>query len=179
MSEACSIAHQPAGFCIVAKRIGRGQSAEHRQERQLDTPVVKERGALDEEAVGSFANKACEGRLDLAAAAGIVHLNLQPDGAGGRFASRNVVSVTAASAGLTSTAIRVAPGTSWRRSSNRFAANSVARKLIPVRLPPGRARLVTRPSLTGSSETAKTTGMVVVAALAEKVGGIPPAAITA
>src|SRR5262249_14859995 len=56
-------------------------------------------------------------------------------------ASRNVVSVIVTSAGLTSTAIRVAPGTSWRRSSNRFAANSVAKKLIPVRLPPGRARL--------------------------------------
>src|SRR5262249_60113080 len=63
VSEACSIAHQPAGFRIVAKRIRRGQSAEHRQERQLDTPVVKERGALDEQTVGSFANKGCEGRL--------------------------------------------------------------------------------------------------------------------
>src|SRR5262249_734445 len=81
--------------------------------------------------------------------------------------------------GLTSTAIRVAPGTSWRRSSNRFAANSVAKKLIPVRLPPGRARLVTRPSLTGSSDTTKTTGMIVVAALAANVDGIVPAAITA
>src|SRR5262249_10307162 len=38
-----------------------------------------------EGAVGASANKGCKGRLDLAAAAGIVHLNLQPDGAGGRF----------------------------------------------------------------------------------------------
>src|SRR5262245_65984088 len=75
VSEACSIAHQPAGFRKVAKRIGRGQSTKHRQERQLDTPVVKERGAWDEQTVGPFAAKACEGRLDLAAAAGIVHLN--------------------------------------------------------------------------------------------------------
>ena len=40
------------------------------------------------------------------------------------------------------------------------------KKLIPVRLPPGRARLATRPSLTGSSATLKTIGIVVVAALA-------------
>ena len=40
------------------------------------------------------------------------------------------------------------------------------KKLMPVRLPPGRARLATRPSLTGSSATAKTMGIVVVAALA-------------
>src|SRR5439155_21245919 len=49
--------------------------------------------------------------------------------------SRNVDSV-AGLAGSTSTAIRVAAGTSWRRSSNRLAANSPARKLIPVMLPP-------------------------------------------
>ena len=36
---------------------------------------------------------------------------------------------------------------------------------MPVRLPPGRARLATRPSLTGSSLTVKTMGIVVVAAL--------------
>ena len=80
--------------------------------------------------------------------------------------SLNVVSVFAALAGLTSTATRAAPGTSSRRSSSRFAANSPLKKLIPVRLPPGRARLATRPSLTGSSATAKTMGIVVVAALA-------------
>jgi hypothetical protein len=43
-------------------------------------------------------------------------------------------------------------------------------------LPPGRARLVTRPSLTRSSETTKTTGMVVVAALAARAEGMPPVA---
>ena len=37
---------------------------------------------------------------------------------------------------------------------------------MPVALPPGRARLATRPSLTGSSPTMNTIGIVVVAALA-------------
>ena len=54
--------------------------------------------------------------------------------------SLNVVSALVTLAGLTSTATRAALGTSSRRSSSRFAANSVLIKLIPVRLPPGRAR---------------------------------------
>ena len=52
------------------------------------------------------------------------------------------------------------------QSASRFAVNSVAKKFIPVRLPPGRARLPTRPSLTGSSLTPKTIGISVVAAFA-------------
>src|SRR6476660_9831150 len=61
--------------------------------------------------------------------------------------SRNVVSAATALAGLTSAATRVAAGTNSRSSPNCFAANSRLRKLIPVRLLPGRARLATRPSL--------------------------------
>src|SRR5262245_43623737 len=78
--------------------------------------------------------------------------------------------------GLTSTASRVAAGTSSRRSSSRFATNSALRKLIPVRLPPGRARLATKPTLTGSSLMAKTIGIVVVTALAAKTAAGPPRA---
>jgi hypothetical protein len=48
------------------------------------------------------------------------------------------------------------------RRSSRFAAGSADKKLMPVMFPPGRARLATRPSLTGSLRT----GIVVVAALA-------------
>src|SRR5262249_32543222 len=64
--------------------------------------------------------------------------------------SLNVVSVSTALTGLTSTAIRAAWGTITRNSSSRFAVNSPLKRLTPVRLPPGRARLETRPSLTGS-----------------------------
>ena len=39
---------------------------------------------------------------------------------------------------------------------------------MPVALPPGRLRLATRPSLTGSSPLVKTMGMVEVAALAAR-----------
>ena len=45
-------------------------------------------------------------------------------------------------------------------------ASSELKKLMPVALPPGRARLATRPSRIGSAGTLKTIGMVAVAALA-------------
>ena len=54
-----------------------------------------------------------------------------------------------------------------------MAATSLAKKLMPVALPPGRARLATRPSLTGSSPTPKTIGIVVVAALAASAAALP------
>jgi hypothetical protein len=69
-------------------------------------------------------------------------------------------------AGLTSTATRVAKGRNSCTSPNRFASNSAPKKLMPVKFPPGRARLDTRPTLTGSSAKRKTMGIVVVAALA-------------
>src|SRR5262249_46186600 len=61
-----------------------------------------------------------------------------------------------------------------RRRPSRFAANSAVKKLMPVALPAGRARLATRPSLTGSSPTPKTMGIVVVAALAASAAGVVP-----
>ncbi|MGA7534941.1 MAG: hypothetical protein WBW27_23975 [Pseudolabrys sp.] len=51
--------------------------------------------------------------------------------------------------------------------------------LIPVMLPPGRERLATKPSCTGSLLTRKTIGIVVVAALAANEDGGPEATIAA
>jgi hypothetical protein len=53
--------------------------------------------------------------------------------------------------GFISRAINPARGTSSDSSSSRLAVSSSAIKLTPVRLPPGRARLATSPSLTGSA----------------------------
>jgi hypothetical protein len=61
----------------------------------------------------------------------------------------------------------------------RFATSSPLSRLIPVRLPPGRARLATRPSLTGFSAAKNTMGMPVVAALAADAEIAPVATITA
>ena len=49
-------------------------------------------------------------------------------------------------------ATRAAAGTNSRKSPNRFDTNSATKTLIPVKLPPGRARLATRPSLTGDED---------------------------
>ena len=59
-------------------------------------------------------------------------------------------------------------GISSCKSSSRFLANSVVNTLMPVTLPPGRLRLLTRPNLTGSSPTMNTIGIVLVAAFAAK-----------
>ena len=83
--------------------------------------------------------------------------------------SRSVASVMVVLAGSTRTATRAAAGTISRKSCSRFATSSAAKILIPVRLPPGRARLATRPSLTGSSPAMKTIGIVAVAAFTANV----------
>src|SRR5262249_46205241 len=75
--------------------------------------------------------------------------------------------------------LRPTPGINSRRSSSRFDNTSTPKKLTPVRLPPGRARLETRPSLTGSSPAPNTMGIVPVAVLAASAGGVPIATITA
>ena len=68
--------------------------------------------------------------------------------------------------GLTRKPITAAFGTSSWSISSRLGASVLYRKLVPVRLPPGRFRLDTRPSLTASPPIEKTIGMVAVAALA-------------
>jgi hypothetical protein len=59
-----------------------------------------------------------------------------------------------------------------------FCASSATKEFTPVILPPGRLKLATRPSLTGSSPVRKTIGMVAVAALAARADAeVPVAAI--
>src|SRR5262249_28020793 len=80
--------------------------------------------------------------------------------------------------GSTSTAMRAALGSNSCKSPQCFAAVAI-RKVTPVMLPPGRLKLPTRPSLTGSPPLTKTIGMVAVAALAAIAEGVSCAAITA
>jgi hypothetical protein len=74
--------------------------------------------------------------------------------------------------------MRSALGMSVRSSSNRLAPSMALTKLTPVTLAPGRLRLATRPSLTGSSAVKKTMGSVVDAAFAAWADAVPIAAIT-
>ena len=72
----------------------------------------------------------------------------------------------------------VALGTNSRSSSSHFDTSSVFMLVTPVTLPPGRARLVTRPAATGSIPTWKTMGIVAVAAFAASAAGVLPGATT-
>jgi hypothetical protein len=144
----------------------------------LHAPAAEEGLAGDEQGIGPLALKRREGGIDLADGAGVENFDLQPSGMRRSRMSRDTVSAIDALAGLTSTAMRTALGTNSCRSASRFATNSAAKKLIPVRFPPGRARLATRPSLTGSSPTRKTMGIVVVAALAVIAAAVLVAAMT-
>ena len=56
-----------------------------RQVDQLDAPAVEQGTGADEKRVGSLAHKRCEGRVDLAAGAGVEDLDLQPHGARSRL----------------------------------------------------------------------------------------------
>ena len=118
-----------------------------RQVDQLDTPAVEEGVAADEEGVGPLAHKSCEGRIDLAAGAGVEDLDLQPHGASSRFHVSHRGLRIGSTAGLTSTATRAAAGTSSRSSSSRFAANSRIEKIdtCQVAARPGEAGDETKP----------------------------------
>ena len=51
-----------------------------RERRKLDATADEERIGGDEECVGPVARESCEGRLDLAAGAGVKDRNLQSEG---------------------------------------------------------------------------------------------------
>jgi hypothetical protein len=69
-------------------------------------------------------------------------------------------------------------GTASRNTSSCFATKLLIKKLTPVRLPPGRFRLATRPNLIGSAPIAKTIGMTAEAALAAMAPAVLVTAIT-
>ena len=68
----------------------------------------------------------------------------------------------------------LASGTNSESSSSRLGISSAVRMVNPVRLPPGRAKLATRPFSTGSVPVSKTIGIVKVAVFAANAGEVPP-----
>ena len=99
-----------------------------------------------------------KGRLDIAFGAGVEDQKLQPE------RMRRPLHVSLIGLGNRIARVdehgneRVAVGTKSCSNSSRFAASSLLSVLTPVTLPPGRLRLATRPSLTGSSPVKKTIG---------------------
>src|SRR5262249_16560582 len=119
------VAHQPAGFDSLASGIARGNPITRRERRKLDAPARKERVASDVQGFGAVAHESGEGRLDLAPSANLEDLNLQSDCRAASGRSRSVLSVAGTFAGLASTAIRTALGTSSCRSPSRLAVTSL------------------------------------------------------
>src|SRR4029077_16951344 len=169
-----SVTDEPASLDLVAHRIRRGIAwRAARLASWMRLPTKK----------GSGLTRSASGRsrpsVAKAALISLLVLTLKtricsPIARPAVSASFTANSARAGLAGLTNIATRAAAGTSSRRSSSRFATNSPVKKLMPVKLPPGRPRLVTRPSLTGSSGTAKTTGIVVLSACGGFPGALPP-----
>jgi hypothetical protein len=71
-------------------------------------------------------------------------------------------------------AIVAALATNSRNRSSRFDSSSAFCKLMPVRLPPGRLKLLTNSSSTGSRPVRKTMGISDVTALAASAELTPP-----
>src|SRR5262249_5500543 len=86
-----------------------------------------------------------------------------------------MISGTARPSALTSRATAADTGTNSCNNSSRSPAIVKRTWLTPVILPPGCARLATRPTSTGSEPMIKTIGIVCVAALAARAAAVVPA----
>lgn len=75
---------------------------------------------------------------------------------------------------MTSTAKRVVLGSSSRNSPSRFPASRALVLTVPVTFPPGRLKLPTSPSATGSPPVLKTIGIVVVSLFAASAACVVP-----
>src|SRR5215471_20899664 len=87
-----------------------------------------------------------------------------------------MVRLASAAFGLAKYANLVAVGKISRRISSRFAVREREIPAMPVTLPPGRLKLATSPSLTGSAPPEKTIGMAEVADFDATAASKPPAA---
>jgi hypothetical protein len=136
-----------------------------RQRDELLSPSAEERIRGDDDGAGVQLHEGGEGGVELAFGARLQDMELQPLAFPVSSTSRTTRSAFALR-GFTSRAITPAWGASSARSASRLGINSIAMMLTPVRLPPGRAKLATRPSSTGSPPVSKTIGIVEVAFLA-------------
>jgi hypothetical protein len=129
--------------------INRRDGIARRQPYELVASAVEERVGSDEERAGSHLNEGCESGIDLVFVTGLQDIELHLPCARRRLH----VSTLRFVFGLfwfTSSAITLAWGPSRTAAPTRFGFILTLRTLRPVRLPPDRAKLATRPSSTGS-----------------------------
>ena len=109
----------------------------------------KERTPADEQRAGARLDDCCEGGIEFAFTGGFDDHDLRPDGAT-RLLHASQLGPGSRTLGSSNTAMTAALGTSSCSSPSRLAVKSAVVKTTPVILPPGRLRLETRPSSTGS-----------------------------
>src|SRR5262245_53121939 len=138
-----------------------------RQICELYPPAGEKWVGTHENGVVLLARETREGRIDLAAGARSEDLDVQPHGAGRRFhvAHRRLSS---GPGWVDEHGNPFGRGHQFAQEFQPLRPSSAVKMLTPVRLPPGRARLATSPSLTGSSAATKTMGIVAVAAFAAR-----------
>ena len=78
------VAHQSTNIGKLALRVDRGNCMARCEMDQLHAPVAKKRVAGNKQGIGFLGHKRSEGRIDLAAGAGVEDLNLQADRASSR-----------------------------------------------------------------------------------------------
>src|SRR2546430_6967703 len=149
-----------------------------RQRSKLEPPAEEERVGSDHECIGTVADERREGGFDLAAVARPSHADLNADG-GSRCRHLSGHDLGIAVVGIDQKSDPAALGTSSRNTPSCFAPSALLSWCTPVALPPGRAKLATRPTPTGSSGVLNTIGIVAVAAVAASAAGVVTAMITA
>src|SRR5262245_62101123 len=132
---------------------------------KLDAPAREEGIGAEEQRAEPLAHRSRKGRVDFAGRAGVEDLDSKAEGVGRRLdISQRGLGRRSRRADERGDACGRGQQLSHQLQALRHQLGTEI--LMPVRLPPGRARLATRPSLTGSSVAMKTIGIEVVANLA-------------
>src|SRR5262249_24318482 len=176
----CTSFAMSADFDKFTQRVGRGDLVERRQVDQLDAPAGEKGVIANEQAVGPLAHESCKGRFDLRTGAGFENLDLQTHGESRRFHVSQRRLYIRSICWIDKDGNASGSGHKFAKQSQSFCGQLANEKVNACQVPPGRPRLDTRPSLTGSSPTMKTMGVVAVAPLAANAEAGPPfVAITA
>src|SRR5262245_3106141 len=148
------------------------------QRDELFAPPVEVWVGGDHQRTGPLLGERGEGWLQVTVDAGVLNYNLQPKRLPRDCRGRQL-RLGVHTCRVHQQTHYCHPGSISRSSSNCFPTNSPARLATPVALPPGRLKLATSPSLTGSTATLKTIGILFVAAIAACAAEPLKATITA
>ena len=166
--QVVAVAHQAARRDVLAARIDRRDCVARREGDDLIAPVEVERIGRDDERRGPLLHEGGEGRVDFVRRSGIDNDDPPAEHA------RRFLHVRQLRPGIRIARIDehrndTGAGNEFVQQRQPLRRISALNQLIPVALPPGRLRLVTRPIFTGSPPMLKTIGIVAVAALAARV----------